>query len=75
MTTQEHVYESAKGTEFLSWHDWANQILSKEELDIYLTEEMSEEKLALYTRWIEEEQINKHTILEDGKEILTRDLQ
>ena len=45
--------------------------LSEEELDTYMVEEMTPEKLELYSRWVVEEQITTHTYLEDGVEIFT----
>ena len=68
---QEHVYTSAKGEDFLSWHDWAMSTLSEEELAIYNNEEQSTAKEALYTRWVKEEEITEHTIMEDGKTVKT----
>jgi hypothetical protein len=35
---------------------------------------MSEEKIALYVRWVKEEQITKHTTIVDGVEIMTEDM-
>lgn len=74
--TEEHIYESAKGINFLSWHDWAQVALTEEELAIYfeisdMSVGMSPEKIALYNRWVIEEQITKHTIYVGGVEVLT----
>jgi hypothetical protein len=68
---QEHIYTSAKGENFLDWAAWAHQTLSEADLAIFLNsgvdgEPMVAEKLALYARWVEEEQILSHTIKEDG---------
>ena len=68
---REHVYTSTKGADFLSWDEWANKSLSEEDLIIYLTpeaegEQMAAEKLALYARWVAEEQILTHTVTEAG---------
>lgn len=73
---EQHIYESTKGIDFLSWHDWAHVALSEEELAIYFEETdmsvgMSPEKIALYNRWVIEEKISKHTIYVDGVEVLT----
>jgi hypothetical protein len=70
METKEHIYTS-NAENFLSWHDWAMTKLSEEELDIYMVEELTPEKLELYSRWIVEEQITSRTYLEDGVEIFT----
>ena len=78
--TEEHIYESSKGSDFLSWHEWALSTLNDAELEIYCeqsdmeAEGMSEEKIALYTRWVAEEKITKHTIIVDGVEVLTEDM-
>ena len=71
---EEHVYTSAKGKDFLSWHNWALETLSEEDLAIYLSTEpegepMSEEKIALYNRWVIAEQILTHAVLVDDVEI------
>lgn len=68
---QEHIYTSSKGENFLSWEEWARTTLSEADLAIYLDsgvegEPIAPEKLALYTRWVQEEQILTHTIKEDG---------
>lgn len=64
-----HVYTSELGEDFLSWHEWAMTTLDKDDLDVYLVDgmPMSDEKIALYDRWIIEQKITTHTILEDGK--------
>lgn len=69
---KENIYTSAKGEDFLSWNEWAHSTLSEDDLAIYLTpgvegEPMVAEKLALYARWVVEEQILTHTITEDGQ--------
>lgn len=71
---EEHIYTSAKGKDFLSWHNWALETLSEEDLEIYLNpgvegEPMPEEKVALYNRWIIAEQILTHAVLVDDVEI------
>jgi hypothetical protein len=68
---QEHVYTSSKGEIFLSWHDWALSTLSEEEFDIYSSETLTTEKEALYTRWVTDEQIISHVIMEDDTVIET----
>lgn len=62
-----HVYTSDLGEDFLNWHEWAITTLDKDDLNVYLAEDMSDEKIALYDRWIIEQKIITHTILEDGK--------
>jgi hypothetical protein len=78
--TPQHIYESTKGIDFLSWNDWALSTLSPEELDIYFEDSdmsvgMSKEKIALYSRWVIEEKITKHTIIVDGVVVLTEDMK
>jgi hypothetical protein len=68
---QSHEYTSAKGEDFLSWHDWAMSTLSEEELAIYNSEAGSIQKEALYVRWVTEEKITEHVVMEDGKAIKT----
>jgi hypothetical protein len=68
---RENKYTSAKGDTFLNWDQWAHQTLSEADLAIYLNsgvdgEPMVPEKLALYARWVAEEQILTHTVEEDG---------
>ena len=68
---QEHIYTSSKGESFLSWHQWALTTLTEEDLAVYIDpvpegEPMSEGKLALYIRWIQEEKIISHNVVEDG---------
>lgn len=77
--TEQHIYESSKGMNFLSWHDWALNTLNEEELNIYFEDTdmsvgMSKEKIALYSRWVIEEKITKHTTIVDGVEIMTEDM-
>lgn len=76
---QEHVYTSSKGENFLSWHEWALTTLSEEDLKVYIDpdpegESMSEGKLALYNRWVEEEKIVSHVVMENGEVIITHDI-
>ena len=76
---QQHVYTSSKGETFLSWDDWARTTLSEEDLEIYmsLTIEgypMPPEKLALYSRWVQEEQIISHVAMEDGVVVMEYDI-
>lgn len=72
---QQHVYTSSKGESFLSWHQWALATLSGEDLALYLdttnVDPLSPEKIILYKRWIEEEQIKTHVVIEDGETIQT----
>jgi hypothetical protein len=68
---QQHIYTSSKGESFLSWHQWALTTLSEAELKVYIDpdpegEPMSEGKLALYNRWVQEEKIISHNVMEDG---------
>jgi hypothetical protein len=68
---QEHIYTSSKGENFLSWHQWAMTTLSEEDLEVYINpepegESMSADKIALYNRWVKEEQILTHVVMEDG---------
>jgi hypothetical protein len=76
---EEHIYTSSKGDNFLSWHEWALTTLSEEDLKVYIDpdpegEPMSEGKLALYNRWVEEEKIVSHVHMEDGKVIVQHDI-
>ena len=76
---QEHVYTSSKGESFLSWHEWALSTLSEEDLETYIHpdpegEPMSVAKLALYNRWVQEEKITSHVVMENGKEIMVHDI-
>jgi hypothetical protein len=66
---QQHIYTSSKGDKFLSWHDWALNTLTEKELDVYMNEEETSEKIELYARWVSEEKIATHTIMEDGVEV------
>lgn len=68
---QEHVYTSSKGEIFLSWHDWALSTLTEEEFAIYSNETLTTEKEALYTRWVADEKIISHVIMEDDTVIET----
>ena len=68
---QQHIYTSSKGESFLSWHRWALTTLTKEDLAVYIDpvpegEPLSEGKLALYNRWVQEEKIISHNVVEDG---------
>jgi hypothetical protein len=68
---QQHIYTSSKGEKFLSWHEWALTTLTEEDLKVYIDpvpegETMSEGKLALYNRWVQEEKIISHNVMEDG---------
>ena len=68
---QEHIYTSSKGESFLSWHQWALTTLTEEDLAVYIDpvpegEPLSEGKLALYHRWVQEEKIISHNVVEDG---------
>ena len=76
---QQHIYTSSKGEKFLSWHEWALTTLNEEDLAVYIEpisegEIMSEGKLALYSRWIQEEQIISHVVMEDGVVIVEHDI-
>jgi hypothetical protein len=76
---QQHVYTSSKGESFLSWDDWAHATLSPADLEVYMdpvTEgaPMPPEKLALYSRWVQEEQIISHVAMEDGVVVMEYDI-
>ena len=76
---QEHVYTSSKGESFLSWHEWALSTLSEEDLETYIHpdpegEPMSVPKLALYNRWVQEEKIISHNVMEDGVVVTEHDI-
>ena len=76
---QEHIYTSSKGESFLSWHQWALTTLSEAELKVYIDpdpegEPMSAGKLALYTRWIQEEKIISHVTMENGEVVMEHDI-
>ena len=75
---QEHIYTSAKGENFLSWHNWALQTLSEEDLAIYLDpthdDPLDTEKTALYERWIIEEQILTHVVMENGQIVMEHEI-
>jgi hypothetical protein len=67
---KEHIYTSSKGESFLSWDDWARQTLNESDLSVYLSPQvegstLSADKLALYARWVDEEQILTHVVKED----------
>jgi hypothetical protein len=72
---QQHEFTSAKGDDFLTCHQWADLNLSKEEYTIYLNEDNTTEKQAIFARWMTEEQITSHTILEDGVEVAVYDIK
>jgi hypothetical protein len=68
-----HSYQSAKGDNFLTWHQWAETNLTPAEFEIYIHPDNSEEKTALYNRWVADEQITRHHITNDdgSTEIVT----
>ena len=72
---QEHVFTSAKGEDFLTCHQWADLNLSKAEYEIYISEDITAEKTAIFARWKEEEQIISHTVLEEGVAVEVYDFQ
>ena len=72
---QTHEYTSAKGENFLTCHQWAEINLSEEEYKIYINEDMTPEKGAIFARWTAEEQIISHTVLEDGVEVAVYDIK
>jgi len=72
---QQHIYTSSKGEDFLSCHEWATYNLSEEEYKFYIAEADSPEKTAIFARWMKEEQIISHTMVEDGKEIMVYDIK
>jgi hypothetical protein len=76
---QQHIYTSSKGEKFLSWHEWALTTLNEEDLAVYIEpisegEIMSEGKLALYSRWVQEEKIISHNVIEDGVVVMSHDI-
>ena len=76
---EKHIYTSSKGENFLSWHDWALTTLSEADLKVYIDPDpegspMSAGKLALYNRWVGEEKIISHVVMEDDKVIITHDI-
>jgi hypothetical protein len=76
---QQHVYTSSKGETFLSWDEWARTTLSEADLQIYMEpfpegDPMPAEKLALYSRWIQEEKIISHVVMENGVVIVEHDI-
>ena len=76
---QQHVYTSSKGESFLSWDEWARTTLSESDLEIYMEpvtegDSMPAEKLALYSRWVQEEQIISHVAMEDGVVVMEYDI-
>jgi hypothetical protein len=76
---QQHIYTSSKGEKFLSWHEWALTTLNEEDLAVYNDpipegEIMSEGKLALYNRWVQEEKIISHNVMEDGVVVVEHDI-
>ena len=76
---QQHIYTSSKGEKFLSWHEWALTTLTEEDLKVYIDPDpegdpMSEGKLALYNRWVQEEKIISHIVMEDGVVVAEHDI-
>ena len=76
---KEHIYTSSKGEKFLSWDEWASTTLSEEDLKVYRDpmtagDPLPAEKLALYNRWVQEEQIISHVEMEDGVVITEHDI-
>jgi len=68
-----HVYTSLKPT-FLEWHEFVLKHGSLEEQMVHATDGFNAEKAALYTKWIEAEQIMSHkTVAEDGTETVIFD--
>jgi antirestriction protein len=70
---QQHIYTSSKGENFLSWDEWANTTLSPTDLEVYMGEYATPDKLALYARWVEEEGITSHVVMEDGEQVQRTD--
>jgi hypothetical protein len=64
-----HQYTSAKGENFLTCHQWAEINLSEEEYEIYINEDMTPEKEAIFARWTAEEQITSHIVFENGVQV------
>jgi hypothetical protein len=60
-----HIYESAKGTEFLSFDDWLRVTLMENYSKFLDVTFPSEEYDQYYNKWIIEEQITKHTTMDD----------
>jgi hypothetical protein len=70
---QQHIYTSSKGENFLSWDEWANTTLSPTDLEVYIGEYATPDKLALYARWVTEEGITSHVVMEDGEQVQRTD--
>ena len=70
---QQHIYTSSKGENFLSWDEWANTTLSPADLEVYMGEYNTPDKLALYARWVIEENITSHVVMEDGEQVQRTD--
>jgi hypothetical protein len=68
--SENHIYESALPN-FLDWAAWVIENCTQEEIDCFYSEDMpvSEEKNNLYMRWITDQQITKHTVMQDGNVI------
>lgn len=73
MSTENHIYESNLPT-FLEWRAWVSENCTPEELECFLSEDfpISPEKHALYLRWVADQQITKHTIMQDGVVVLEK---
>jgi hypothetical protein len=72
---QEHVYTSSKGENFLSWDVWARNTLSEADLEVYMNEMNTPAKQALYARWVVEEKITSHSVMENGEEVQHTDFE
>lgn len=61
-----HIYTSRLPT-FLEFHDYVLQHGSAEEQLVHLTPDPSSpEKIALYQKWIESQQISSHTFVDEN---------
>lgn len=66
-----HVYTSALGSAFLTWHNWVHQKCTPDEIGLFeapvdADEPVSPEKHVLYLRWWADQQILTHDVLIDG---------
>ena len=59
-------YESALGDSFLLMDDWAHTNLSEAEMLVYANDEYTEEKKALFDRWLADQQITSLRMYVDG---------
>jgi len=66
---EQHIYTSSKG-DFLSFQEWVDLNATAAEKVIYEDEENTDEKKALYAKWVKAEQIVTHKcVYDDGTEL------